>query len=116
MCHVSPCFACTYPCSDHNLVSAGGNSVFRLHDELADTMRRLLDLMYGKEYPELTLKQVVALFKASDKYEVARVYKECVEGLKQHLNVFTLRDMQILAERHDCQELLQVCSESIGSI
>lgn len=90
---------------------AGALQTIHMHDVSADTMRLLLDHVYGATRPRLGFDEAVAMFKMSDKYGMAGLHQQCTRVLTLMVTSETVSHLQHLADSHHCSPLFEVSAK-----
>ena len=94
----------------HIVNHAGTTHTVVIDDLPAETMKLLIDHLYGTFKPKLSFPQAVQLFIATDKYCIHDANLECIRVLKTHLAdmPLVLPVLSTLADKHHCVDLQQV--------
>ncbi|KAI5003520.1 hypothetical protein ZWY2020_030680 [Hordeum vulgare] len=97
-------------------------SVIQIEDMEARVFRALLSFIYADSLPEMEVDTVEErdaqelswlqhLLAAADRYDLQRLKVLCEEKLCKHIAVSSVTSIFILAERHSCGGLKEVCLE-----
>ncbi|KAF7031838.1 hypothetical protein CFC21_043100 [Triticum aestivum] len=97
-------------------------SVIQIEDMEARVFRALLSFIYTDSLPDIEVDNVEEreaqellwlqhLLAAADRYDLQRLKVLCEEKLCKHIAVSSVRTIFILAERHSCGGLKEVCLE-----
>ncbi|KAK9829027.1 hypothetical protein WJX72_003488 [[Myrmecia] bisecta] len=109
----SPVFEAMFQqCLDGSKMREVETHQVHISDLRYDTVMLLLRYMYGclQDFPRHHT-EVIELFRASDKYDVRGLVKECVQVFRKITRADHLAPLLQVADEHDSEELRSVCMD-----